>query len=95
MKIDLAAVARICEANDIVKLRIFGSVARGEDRPESDIDLIADFGAPKSLLDLVRIQEEFAEALGQSVDLLTEAALSPYIRPHVLPEARVLYERAA
>ena len=95
MTIDRAAVARICEANDIVRLRIFGSVARGEAGPDSDVDLIADFGAPKSLLDLIRIEEEFADALGQPVDLLTEAALSPYIRPHVLPEARVLYERAA
>jgi uncharacterized protein len=95
MTVDTAALARVCERNDIVRLRLFGSAARGESRPDSDVDLLADFSSRKSLLDLVRIEEEFEEVLGQKVDLLTEAGLSPYLKPRILDEARVVYERAA
>jgi uncharacterized protein len=95
MTLDTAALARVCERNDIIRLRLFGSVARGESGPDSDVDLLADFASRKSLFDLVRIEDEFEEVLGQKVDLLTEAGLSPYLKPRILGEARVVYERAA
>lgn len=70
---------------------MFGSVARGDASATSDIDLLADFAHRKSLLDLVRIEREFTKQLGRQVDLLTERALSPYLRtpPYAnpLPEA--------
>lgn len=95
MRIDWDALAEICARNDIARLRVFGSFARGEAEEESDVDLIADFTARKSLLDLVRIERELSERLGRKVDLLTERALSPYLRDRILSEARVVYERAA
>ena len=95
MKIDRERVEEICRRNDIDTLLLFGSVARGEETEESDVDLLVRFARPKSLLDLVRIEREFSEALGRKVDLLTEGALSPYLRERILGEAAVLYERAA
>ena len=95
MTIDLQALVELCERNDIRRLRVFGSFARGDESDASDVDLIADFAERKSLLDLVRIEREFAERLGRNVDLLTEAALSPYLRDRVLQESRLVYERAA
>jgi predicted nucleotidyltransferase len=95
MRIELEVLAELCDRNDIGRLRVFGSVARGEDAEGSDIDLIADFTRRKSLLDLVRIEREFSERLGRRVDLLTERGLSPYLRERILREARVVYERAA
>jgi uncharacterized protein len=95
MRIDLEVLAELCERNDIGRLRLFGSFARGEESGESDIDLIADFVRRKSLLDLVRIEREFSERLGRKVELLTEPALSPYLRERILRESRVVYERAA
>jgi uncharacterized protein len=95
MTIDTAVLADLCERNDIVRLRVFGSFARGDDGAGADLDLIADFGGRKSLLDLVRIEREFSEQLGLPVDLLTEGALSPYLRDRILGEARVIYDRAA
>jgi len=88
-------VEEICRRNDIDTLLLFGSVARSEETEESDVDLLVRFARPKSLLDLVRIEREFSEALGRKVDLLTEGALSPYLRERILGEAAVLYERAA
>lgn len=95
MKIDRESVADVCMRNDIERLRLFGSFARGEERDGSDVDLIADFSTRKSLLDLVRIERELSELLGRKVDLLTERALSPYLRDRILREATVVYERAA
>ena len=95
MTIDRKTVRDICTRNDIVRLRLFGSYATGEEMPESDVDLIADFSGRKSLLDLVRIEREFSERLGRKVDLLTENALSPYLRESILRQATVVYEFAA
>jgi uncharacterized protein len=95
MNIDQSAVDRICVKNDVVRLRVFGSVVRGEDGSDSDLDLLVEFTKPKSLLALVGIEHEFEDALGRKVDLLTPAALSPHIRERILHEARVLYERPA
>jgi hypothetical protein len=93
--LDLEALADVCRANDIERLYVFGSLARGEAGDASDVDLIADFSTRVSLLDLVRIEREFAERLGREVDLCTERSLSPYLRDQVLAEARIVFDRAA
>lgn len=95
MGIDQSALAELCERNGISRLRLFGSVARGEDSDGSDIDLIAYFTDRKSLLDLVRIEREFSERLGRKVDLLTEGAISPYLRERILRSSLLVYDRAA
>ena len=95
VNIDREVLAEICERNDIGRLHLFGSFARGDESDASDVDLIADFTQRKSLLDLVRIEREFSERLGRKVDLLTERALSPHLRERILRESRLVYERAA
>ncbi len=82
----------ICQANDIAFLGLFGSYARGDYGPNSDIDLIVRFSKPKSLLDLVRIEREFSQRLGKPVDLLTEGDISPYLRDRIMAELRPVYE---
>jgi predicted nucleotidyltransferase len=66
-------------------------MARGESRQKSDIDLIVRFSKRKSLLSVVRLERELSEAMGRKVDLLTEGALSPYLRDRILNEMRVVY----
>lgn len=94
IELNTEALAAICQANDIDYLALFGSVARGEATPESDVDLLVHFSRRKSLLDLVRIEREISEALGCDVDLLTEASISPHLRAQILRETQVLYEYA-
>jgi hypothetical protein len=70
---------------------VFGSTVRGEARKDSDIDLLVRFSKRKSLLAVVRLERELSESLGRKVDLLTEGALSPYLRERILNEMRVVY----
>ena len=90
--LDSSKVADVCRRNEVRRLRVFGSYARGEATEASDMDLIADFSRPKSLLDIVRIEREMSSALGVRVDLLTEGAISPYIRERIADDLRVIYE---
>ena len=71
-------------------LRVFGSVARGEARPDSDIDFLVNLEANRSLLDLARLLPELQALLNCPVDVVTEAGLRPRLRPQVLREARPL-----
>lgn len=89
---DTTALIDICRANDVVMVGVFGSIARGEATPESDIDLLVRFAKPKSLLKLVALERELAIALGKPVDLVTENSLHPYLRHHVLHDLQVVYE---
>lgn len=72
------------------KVAIFGSYARGEERPESDIDVLVEFSETKGLLTLVRIERELSEFLGVKVDLLTEESISPYLIEGIKKEAKVI-----
>jgi len=69
---------------------VFGSVARGDARPDSDIDFLVKLEPGRSLLDLARFLRELEEILGRNVDVVTEAGLRPRIRSQVLEEARPL-----
>jgi uncharacterized protein len=71
-------------------VRIFGSLARGEARPDSDIDFLVKLEAGRSMLDLARLLRELQSLLGFNVDIVTEAGLRPRIRSEVLKEARQL-----
>ena len=95
MSIDEQAVAELCAKYEVRVLRVFGSVARGEDSEESDLDLLVEFAGEKSLFDLIGLQLDLEERLGRKVDLATPSSISPYIREQVFQEARVLYESAA
>jgi uncharacterized protein len=77
---DLVAAAA---ANGFSNLRVFGSVARGEDRPDSDVDLLADFPSGLSLFGLSRVEAELEAILGTRVDLIPAADLKPGVRERV------------
>jgi len=92
LPIDVRRLAEICRQNDVTRLRIFGSMARGEATETSDVDLLIEFSERKSLLALVALERQMSEALERDVDLLTEPAISPYLRDRIEHDARVIYE---
>ena len=71
-------------------IRIFGSVARGEERAESDLDLLIDFEPDRSLLDIVALKTELEALLGIPVDVAEPVSLHRYIRDRVTAEAVLL-----
>jgi len=73
------------------RISVFGSYVRGEEKGESDIDIIVEFSERKSLLELVRIERELSEFLGIKVDLLTEQSISPYLIDSIKKEMEVIY----
>jgi predicted nucleotidyltransferase len=75
-------------AMGVKSLRLFGSVVRGEARPESDIDIIVEFCNPVGLLAFVRLKHRLTEMLGTPVDLVTPDALKPALRDGILHEAQ-------
>jgi uncharacterized protein len=68
-------------------VRVFGSVARGEDTPISDVDLLVDLKRGVGLLDLVGLERELSELLGVDVDVVPADTLKPRMRERVLREA--------
>lgn len=74
----------------VTRVLVFGSVARGDDTVDSDVDLLMDFPAGSSLLDVIGLQQELSELLGITVDLGTPASLRSNVRDEVLGEARPL-----
>jgi len=68
-------------------VRVFGSLARGEGNEGSDLDLLVTLGEGRSLLDLVGLKQDLEDLVHRSVDVVTENALSPYLRERVLSEA--------
>ncbi len=89
---DTRKLIKTCRQNDVVKIGVFGSMVRGEANEQSDIDLIVEFSKRKSLLALVALERQLSLTLGRKVDLLTEAALSPYLRDRIMRELEVIYE---
>jgi len=70
----------------IKSLALFGSVARGEARPDSDVDLLVEFDHPVGLFGLIALQQRLEELLGCPVDLGTLDSLKARIRPRVMEE---------
>lgn len=80
-------ILRIAQSHGAHNVRVFGSLVRGEAGPGSDLDILVKLDPGRSLLDIVAIKQDLEDLLGCAVDVVTEAAVSPYIRDQVLREA--------
>jgi hypothetical protein len=83
-------ILRLAARRGAHNVRIFGSVARGEAGPASDVDFLVELEPGRSLLDLGGLLMELQEMLGHPVDVVTEKALHWYIRDKILAEAKPL-----
>ncbi len=68
-------------------LRVFGSVSRKEETPESDLDLLVELDQDRSLLDRIALMQDLEELLGRKVDVVNEKALHPKLKQTILKEA--------
>jgi len=88
------AIVEVARRHGAQSVRVFGSVARGEAEPGSDVDVLVTLEPGRSLLDIVAIKQDLEDLLGCGVDVVTEAAISPYFRQRVLEEAISLSDHA-
>lgn len=80
--------------NDIEYAALFGSRVRGDNRSDSDYDILIRFkeGQTKSLFGLMALQRKLSGILKQKVDLVTVDSLSPYMRERVMSNLQVIYQ---
>lgn len=95
LALDEERLAELCRRHGIRRLALFGSAARGELEPDSDVDLLVEFIPGRRVgLRFITVQEELSKLVGREVDLNTPAFLSPHFRDRVAAEAIPLYEAA-
>jgi len=78
--------AELREQYGVKRVGLFGSIVRGEQTPESDIDVLVEFERPIGFFKFLELEEYLAERLGQKVDLVSAKALKPRIGAHILAE---------
>lgn len=94
LPVEHESLAQLCRRHHIRRLSLFGSALRGEERPDSDVDLLVEFerGEAPGLLGLAGIEAELSALLGgRRVDLRTARDLSRYFRDEVMRTAQVQY----
>ncbi len=91
----IAEIREYCAAQPILRLSVFGSAARDELTPESDIDLLVEYmpDASVGLFDMGGHLMDLQDIVGRNVDLVTPKGLCPYIRDEVLDDARQIYAK--
>ena len=85
-------IVPILKDNGAEFIGIFGSYARGENKSESDLDVLVKFSKPKGLFDIIGLERELSEKLERRVDLVTQGALSPYIKDNVFKDLKIIYQ---
>jgi len=98
LEIDRERLAEVCERHGVARLEAFGSVARGDAGPGSDLDILVTFKAGASMgLEFVSLQQELEALFGRPVDLLTrrsvERSPNKYFRRFALRRTEPIYER--
>ena len=96
LRVDQGKLEEICRQNGVEFLGIFGSVAKGEDTPDSDVDVLVRFGenGVKGLMGMVAMERQLGEVFGKKVDLVTRDFLSPYFREDILAGVKPIYGKA-
>ena len=80
-------ILRLAGRSGARNVRVFGSVIRGEERPDSDVDFLVVMGDEQSLLDLIRLERELAELLRRKVQVVSEGGLNLHFRDGILKDA--------
>jgi len=93
LRVSEETLAALCARYGVRELAVFGSAAREEAGPDSDVDLLVLFNedARVTLFTLIDFQAELADLFGRPVDLVPKNGLKPALRRQVLAEAQVLY----
>jgi hypothetical protein len=87
----MSKITPVLQEYDVEKASLFGSIVRGEDSPDSDIDVLVEFSGEKSLMDLAGLRIDLEELLGRKVDVLTFESLHPLLKNRILAEQKAIF----
>lgn len=86
-------VSPILRAHGVKRASVFGSVSRGEDCPDSDIDMLVELGnRPMGMFAYMELIDQLETNLGRKIDLITEGSSSKFLKPYILPDLKTIYE---
>lgn len=89
-------IAEYFKTQPVLKAWIFGSYSRGEQRPDSDVDILIVLDPSEPVgMKFFGMYEDLKELLGRNVDLVTERSLAPFARASVERDRKLVYERTA
>lgn len=93
LELPIDRIADVCRRYGVRELAVFGSAARVDLRPESDVDFLVEFipGTRIGLVKFASLAQELTGVIGRTVDLVTKPGLKPWVRPEVLKEAQLVY----
>ena len=77
----------------VKKASVFGSVSRGDERPDSDVDLLVEFGSVSmDIYEYMQFREKLEQKLGKDVDVVSEGYINKFLEPYIRPELKIIYE---
>lgn len=86
-------ISPILRAYGIKKASVFGSVSRGDDRPDSDVDLLVELKpGSMDLIQYIGLKHKLEDILGKEVDLVSEGNINRHLEPYIRPELKTIYE---
>ncbi|MHB1163096.1 MAG: nucleotidyltransferase family protein [Minisyncoccota bacterium] len=80
----------VFEKYGVTYAALFGSQARGDSRPDSDIDLLVEYGRPLGF-EYAGLRRDLEEQLGCEVDMITEESMNEFLRPHIVSDLTPIY----
>jgi len=72
---------------------VFGSAARNQDKPDSDVDLMVHFGTPMGMFAYMRFVHELENILHRKVDIVTEQSINKFVKPYIIADLTIVYEK--
>jgi uncharacterized protein len=88
LKQNRSEILSLAATHGVVGIRVFGSVARGQEKADSDIDFLVNMGSGRSLFDMAKLQTDLENLLHRQIDLVSEKGIYPKLRAVILREAR-------
>ena len=86
-------VSPVMREYGVKKASIFGSVARGDNRPDSDVDLLVELGdSPMGMFKYMKFIGKVEDRLGRKVDIVTEGNASKFLKPYIVSDLKTIYE---
>jgi len=85
-------ISPILKKYGVKRAGVFGSFSRGEDTPQSDVDILISIGKPMGMFAYMQMKREIEFVLEKKIDIVTEKSINKFIRPYIIKEVKQIYE---